>query len=161
MKLKTIYLVLCVSRLGSAVLAIRSLGVGERPEYAPVLPATVRQSRWRIFRHGCTRFRRGTACLHPQRRCPAWCARAVVATHRGAYRGRLSWGCRCFSIWETDAGARPDAGEHGRSMNAKVDLYLQHFVQPPIERMNSRLELPLLIDFRSLCGTHGLRAGRD
>src|SRR5712692_6292890 len=54
------------SRGGSAVLAVRSLAGGERPEYASVLPATLRQSHRRFFWDGCIRLRCGTPGLRPQ-----------------------------------------------------------------------------------------------
>jgi AraC-like DNA-binding protein len=66
-------------------------------------------------------------------------ARAVVATHRGAHRWRLSWVAAVSVSARTDAGARPGTTEHGRSMNANCGL-----ISPILRSAADRKDVPEL-----------------
>jgi len=45
----------------ASVLAIPSLGLAERAEFAPIFPPAIRQSSQLVFWHGRSRFRGGTS----------------------------------------------------------------------------------------------------
>ena len=91
MKVKAIYLGLCVLGVVLPYWQFVPWLVAKRLEYARVFPATFRQPHQRFFRHGCIGLRPSTIGLRPAVKGPGSARLGRGCRRQRAKRGGLSW----------------------------------------------------------------------